>query len=140
MIQQPARPAATGHLLRQPEQRHVLVRPRTGEDDFDHAWQRALDDLEVDVERAEALLRDGHEDHGGPDARDGGPPTVTWTAPRLDAPLPDSMRERAERILERQLAVTGRLASAMTSSRRHMDVVDRLVPSDARPMYVDQAL
>jgi 2-phospho-L-lactate transferase/gluconeogenesis factor (CofD/UPF0052 family) len=50
------------------------------------------------------------------------------------------MRERAERILERQLAVTGRLSSAMTSSRRHLDVVARLVPSDARPMYLDQAL
>ncbi|MGJ7441889.1 hypothetical protein [Aquipuribacter sp. MA13-6] len=144
MIQQPSRPAATGHLFHRPDPRPAVVRPRTGDDDFDHAWQRALDDLEVDVERAEAMLRDSHEDHGGDQqggpGPDGAPPRVTWTAPRLDTPLPDSMRERAERILERQLLVTGRLSTAMTSSRRHMEVVDRLVPSDARPMYVDQAL
>ncbi|WP_380163592.1 hypothetical protein [Jannaschia sp. R86511] len=110
--------------------------PRSSGDDFDRAWQRALDDLELDVERAEAVLRDSHLEPGET------APTVTWTPPRLTHPLPDSMRERAERILERQLALAGRLATAMTSSRRHLDVVERIVPSDphSRPMYVDQAL
>ena len=64
-----------------------------------------------------------------------------WAPPTLRTPLPDTLRERAERLLERQLVVTGRLSAAMTSSRRHLDVVERLVPSDdPRPMYVDRAL
>lgn len=110
--------------------------PPRGADDFSAAWATALDELELEVDRAELLLRAEHsrtEPHL--------PAAVTaWAPPTLRTPLPDSMRERAERLLERQLAVTGRLATAMTSSRRHLDLVDRLVPSDARPMYLDQAL
>jgi hypothetical protein len=100
---------------------------------FAAAWRQALDELELEVDRAEAMLR---AEHDWQDLAASG--TTSWVAPRIPAPLPESMRERAERILERQLAVAGRLSTAMTSSRRHLDVVDRLVPSDARPMYVDQ--
>lgn len=106
-----------------------------GPDDFSAAWVTALDELEVEVDRAEQLLRAEHT-RTGTDL----PSAATWVPPSVRTPLPDSLRERAERLLERQLAVAGRLATAMTSSRRHLEVVDRLVPSDARPMYLDRAL
>lgn len=110
----------------------LVPRPATPPDDFDDAWHRALDELELEVDRAELLLRDGHAETAAQLPR--------WTPPTMRAPLPETLRERAERLLERQLAVTGRLAAAMTSSRRHLDLVEQLVPSDPRPMYVDQAL
>ena len=107
-------------------------------EDFATAWVRALDDLELEVDRAEQLLSAEHSRTSEVVADPGHAP---WVAPQLrGTPLPDTLRERAERLLERQLTVTGRLAVAMTSSRRHMDVVERLVPSDPRPMYVDQAM
>ncbi len=100
---------------------------------FDAAWARALDELELEVDRAEALLSAEHARTGEP-----GHALGAWVPPRLATPLPDTMVERAERLLERQLLVAGRLAAAMTSSRRHLDVVERLVDADPRPMYVDQ--
>ncbi|MFC3689490.1 hypothetical protein [Aquipuribacter hungaricus] len=116
-------------------------------DDFSAAWVQALDELELEVDRAELLLSAEHARTSGTTVRPAGtvaagPGTAAgpWVPPQLRTPLPDTLRERAERLLERQLLVTGRLAAAMTSSRRHMDVVERLVPSDPRPMYVDQAL
>ena len=105
-------------------------------DGFDPAWARALDELELEVDRAEQLLS---AEHARLDEAAACPP-APWLPPSLRTPLPDTLRERAERLLDRQLVVTGRLAAAMTSSRRHLDVVERLVPSDPRPMYVDQAL
>lgn len=123
---------------------------------FTAAWVRALDELELEVDRAEALLSAEHARAAGPAGAagraaraaradraqaDGSADAMApWVPPQLRTPLPDTLRERAERLLERQLVVTGRLAAAMTSSRRHLDVVERLVPSDPRPMYVDQAL
>lgn len=111
-------------------------------DDFSAAWVQALDELELEVDRAELLLSAEHARTSGTATPAAGPGTAAgpWVPPQLRTPLPDTLRERAERLLERQLLVTGRLAVAMTSSRRHMDVVERLVPSDPRPMYVDQAL
>lgn len=110
----------------------LVPRPTPPGDDFSAAWHDALDELELEVSRAEDLLRSGHAETAA-----SLPP---WTPPTLRAPLPDTLLERAERLLERQLVVAGRLSAAMTSSRRHLDVVERLVPSDPRPMYVDQAL
>ncbi|WP_336921769.1 hypothetical protein [Aquipuribacter sp. SD81] len=107
------------------------ARPSTGAD-FTAAWHAALDDLELEVERAEALLRALHSAEGVPDPV----PPGGWTPPAL-GPLPASLKERAEVLLDRQLAVTGRLGTAMTASRRHQDVVGRLVDHQPRPMYVD---
>lgn len=114
-----------------------MIEPRPAAEDFAGAWHRALDELELEVDRAEALLHAEHSRAASPAVV---MTTAAWTPPQLRTPLPDTLRERAERLLERQLTVVGRLSTAMTSSRRHLDVVDRLVPSDARPMYVDQAL
>ncbi len=105
---------------------------------FDAAWVRALDELELEVDRAEALLGAEHARVAElSEAMVGG---TAWVPPQLRVPLPETLHERAERLLERQLVVTGRLAAAMTSSRRHLELVERLVPGDPRPMYVDQAL
>lgn len=104
--------------------------------DFTVAWRAALDDMELEVERVEAMLRSLHSQpvHYAPGA---------WTPPQIAQPLPESMRERAEVLLERQLAAVSRLSVAMTSSRKHQQVVGRLVDNEAvkaRPMYVDQAM
>jgi hypothetical protein len=107
-------------------------------DRFEVAWTEALDELELDVDRAEALLCAEHA--RAAEVAETLVRSTAWVPPQLRTPLPETLRERAERLLERQLVVTGRLAAAMTSSRRHLDVVERLVPSDPRPMYVDQAL
>lgn len=119
-----------------------MIEPRHSPEDFSEAWHHALDELELEVDRAEDLLRAEHTrtDSSRADLVAGLGATTTWVPPVIRSPLPDSVRERAERILERQLTVVGRLSTAMTSSRKHLDVVERLVPSDARPMYVDQAL
>ena len=119
-----------------------MIEPRRDPEDFAGAWRHALDELELEVELAEDLLRAEHDrtDPSRADLLAGLGATTTWVPPVIRSPLPDTMRARAERILERQLTVTGRLSTAMTSSRKHLDVVERLVPSDSRPMYVDQAL
>lgn len=120
--------------------RHV-ARPT---EDFSVAWAQALDELELEVDRAERLLRAVHDpgSHHPGEAFDesGAALDVPWVAPRIREPLPASMVERAQLLLERQLATAGRLATAMTTSRRHMDVVETLARAESRPMYVDQAL
>ncbi|MFC5381498.1 hypothetical protein [Aquipuribacter nitratireducens] len=104
--------------------------------DFTAAWHAALDDLELEVDRAEALLHALHSPAGAADPV----PPGGWTPPAIGAPLPESLRERAELLLERQLSVAGRLSTAMTASRKHQDVVGRLVEREPRPMYVDARL
>jgi hypothetical protein len=105
--------------------------------DFTAAWHAALDELELEVDRAEELLRAVHGADGAPDPA----PVGGWTPPVVGAPLPESLRGRAEVLLDRQLAVAGRLSTAMTASRKHQDVVGRLVERAApRPMYVDARL
>lgn len=102
--------------------------------DFTVAWRQALDDMELEIERVEEMLRSLH--HTPAEL-----PTSAWTPPDIPQPLPASMRERAEILLERQLATVSKLSTAMTSSRKHQQVVDRLVDThEARPMYVDQAM
>ena len=122
----------------------VVPQPR-GDRDWTSVWAQALDDLELEVSRAERLLDSVHSNETthhpgeGYDA-DGGALDVPWVAPRIDAPLPAPLEERARLLLQRQLATAGRLAAAMTTSRRHLNVIDGLAQPASRPMYVDRAL
>ena len=122
----------------------TLPQPRGGQD-WTLAWTHALDDLELEVARAERLLdslhqhEESHHPGEGYDAQ-GGALDVPWVAPRIDAPLPASLEERARLLLQRQLATAGRFATAMTTSRRHLNVVEGLARPASRPMYVDRTL
>jgi hypothetical protein len=100
----------------------------TGE--WDAAWAGALDEMEIAVREAEALLTDAHRP--APIA------SATWTPPVGIGPLPAGLQERAHAILERQLAVAQALAAAMVRSRRQLRALATLVPAATHPpVFVD---
>lgn len=77
--------------------------------DFHAAWVTALERLEVDVELAEAMLAADHEVVE----------LAPWAAPPVRGPLPSDLEPRARLVLERQLAVTHRLAERLMENGRH---------------------
>jgi phytoene dehydrogenase-like protein len=105
------------------------------EPDWRAVWEATLADLEQDVEAAEAVLaavrRGDHEDL----------PTMlgSWAPPTGIAPLPESMLERAQLVLERQLRVIEDVANAATRSRQQNELSRRMRSDQApsRPLYVD---
>ena len=106
--------------------------------DWQDAWERALDDVEMDVERAERLLTSLHA------AGDAGAALSTlhgaWAAPAGLGPLPESLEERARTVLARQLDLADRLAAAAVHSRQQLAFARGAdVRPPARPLYVDAA-
>jgi hypothetical protein len=103
------------------------------------AWAAALDELELDIERAEALLS---RDHSVRDAHtDELLQGVTWTPPGDLPPLPAELVDRARAVLDRQTAVAAGLALAMTVNRRQALLAARMSAEvAARPAYVDRAV
>ena len=102
------------------------------------AWCRALQAVELDVEAAEALVARLHAEQD-----EGAPAEVlapAWTPPSLPGPLPGDLAERAERVLQRQLDVSRRLAEAMALARSHRRALAKLDASEPPPVYVDRAL
>lgn len=103
--------------------------------DFQHAWAAALEELELDVAAAEALLRSGHVDP---------PATVPadWQPPSGLGPLPEQLRERAAAVLRRQAAAAEQLARTIGTNRQQAAFAARLETGRAarRPAYVDRAL
>lgn len=96
------------------------------------AWSAALDDLELELERAEAML-----------ASQSVPPadiTRAWTPPALP-PIPPDMVERARMIHQRQLDMAGRMTARLGDLGRHAIVAQRMRPQQApsRPVLFDQA-
>ncbi len=109
--------------------------PAAAETAWRSAWEDALTALELDVDAVERMLTALHEGTGDlPEA------TGSWTPPTV-GPLPESMRERAQLVLARQLRVMEDVAHAAVRSRQHLEVQRRMRPDDAtsRPMYVDAA-
>ena len=102
--------------------------------DWQDSWVEALDTLELEVERAEALLRSAE----APEAAIGQRP---WQPPDL-GPLPDTLHARAVALLDRQLAAAEALTRAMLGARRHTELLGRLsgAEGDRRPVYVDRPL
>ena len=99
--------------------------------DWRAAWAGALDELELDVVRAEELLHD-------PAAAIEGPAAAWEPAPGL-GPLPEDLRARAGLLLDRQLAVAEALVKAMLGNRQHAELVERFVAHDeAGPAYLDR--
>jgi hypothetical protein len=104
----------------------------TGE--WHQAWTAALDELEADVDRVEALLADEHL------VRDL-PPADPWSPPAGLGPLPLDLRPRADAVLGRQIAATQAVALAITVNRRQAEMVTRIEAGQEprRPSYLDRA-
>lgn len=104
------------------------------EPSFEQAWRDALAGLELDLDRAESMLRV---------VQDGAPPQdVTglgsWAPPTGLGPLPESLVERARVVLARQLAVVEDLTTAAIHSRQRVELHRRLrADAVSRPLFVD---
>jgi hypothetical protein len=99
-------------------------------------WVAALDELEADVTRVEAMLAADHR------ARDH-PVNDPWHPPDGLGPLPLSLKPRADAILARQIAATQAIAVSLVANRRQAAMMDRIETGDphtARPAYVDCAM
>lgn len=103
---------------------------------WQHAWEAALAGLELDLHAAEALL---HAVHDG--THDDLPAALgSWTPPAGIGPLPATLAERAQLVLERQIAVIEQIAHATTRSRQHLEMQRRMADrAPSRPLFVDAA-
>lgn len=101
---------------------------------WDTAWVEALDDLEMDVVRADALILGEH-------ALVDGAPIPSFVPPVGLGPLPPALHDRACALLQRQIDTAAKLARAMVDTRQHMALAGKLEigRGPARPMYVDSA-
>jgi hypothetical protein len=100
------------------------------------AWSAALDELEMDVEEAEAVLTGDHMLRETP-LRD------AWRPPAGLGPLPLDLRPRADAILARQLATAENITRALATNRRQAAVTARIETGGqaaARPSYIDCAM
>jgi hypothetical protein len=102
--------------------------------EWDLAWARALDALELDLEQTELLLR---ADHVNRDVA-----LQPFTPPVGLGVLPNSLEARARALLQRQIETSAQLAQAMHTTRRQLSLLNRMeTGSDGgRPLYVDSAV
>jgi hypothetical protein len=103
--------------------------------DWHAAWVAALDELELDLDTAQALLeevRRGRET----------PAVDPWSPPPGLGPLPLDLAPRADAILTRQLHMAAELAAGISHNRRQATVASRLEHGRgaARPAYLDCAM
>ena len=97
---------------------------------WDAAWEAALTALELDVASAEGMLALDHI----ADA----PPRDPWAPPVGLGPLPASLADRAQALLDRQIETGRRLAEAAELSRRHSRAAQALRSGPPSvPVYLD---
>ncbi len=100
------------------------------QDPIVEAWEVALDRIELDLIRIERALASG-------DVSD----VEEWDVPTLSGLLPESLRERATDLHERQRAVLDRLGEKVRSTVQQQavaDEVDRATgQGPSRPAYID---
>lgn len=101
--------------------------------DLRSPWECALDELEAEVDRAEALVAPGflldsaQDDH-----------VSLWTPPAGLGPLPAEHAERAAQILDRQADLVPRVEEAARAARTHLRAVGSLrTTSPTASVYVD---
>ena len=101
-------------------------------------WRQALDELEDDVLQAEAALVPGRADA----VASWGRRIEDWVPPTDVGPLPEDLRERAARLLQRQLAVAEELVERILQSQRQRDLAARMSYAPSRPVasFVDRGL
>jgi hypothetical protein len=100
------------------------------------AWSAALDELEMDVAEAEALIAGDHL------LRDT-PTSDPWRPPAGLGPLPLDLRPRADAILARQISTAEQITRALATNRRQAAVTARIETGSApasRPSYIDCAM
>ncbi len=101
--------------------------------DWDQAWSAALSDLELAADEAERLLSLAHLPSTTEVAQ-----VSTWRPPHGLGPMPLSLRERAQALVDRQIDLARRTAEAARMSRRQARVADVLATRPpARPVYLD---
>ncbi|HEY0237775.1 MAG TPA: hypothetical protein VGC37_03945 [Friedmanniella sp.] len=114
----------------------VVTRPAAEAADlpgWDHAWSAALSELELAADEAERLLSLAHLPSTTEVAK-----VAAWRPPHGLGPLPLSLRERAQALVDRQLDLARRTAEAARMSRRQARVADVLATRPpARPVYLD---
>ena len=96
--------------------------------DWHAAWVEALDRLELDVERADQMLRANDPE-----------PMPPWEPPALHVSMPEDLLPRARLILERQLVVAEDIARAVTTTQRHRALAARISANNPPevPVYLD---
>jgi hypothetical protein len=103
--------------------------------DWRDAWTAALDEMELDVAAAEAMLSDIHRyaEHA---------PATLWKAPTDLGALPLELRPRADEILTRQLVAAEEIARRMVATKQQMAMTSRIETGEAskRPAYLDCAM
>jgi hypothetical protein len=101
---------------------------------WSQAWSAALDDLELEVERAEAMLRADALPAAGL------PGETTWRPPALPQ-IPPDLVERARGIHARQLDVAARMTRRLGDLGRQSVLTDRIETGRVRPrpQLVDRA-
>jgi len=104
-------------------------------EDWRGAWKAALDELELDVARTEAMLADEHRNAVTP-------PADLWRPPTELGALPLELKPRADEILTRQLKVAAEIGRRLTANRQQMAMTSRIETGEAvkRPVYVDYAM
>ena len=104
-------------------------------EDWRGAWTAALDELELDVSRVEAMLTDEHR-HAET------APADLWRPPTELGALPLELKPRADEILTRQLKAAEEIARRLTANRQQMAMTSRIETGEAvkRPVYVDRAM
>lgn len=96
-------------------------------------WERALGEVESDLDDAEALVAPGYLLDAAPAVTLGG-----WTPPTGLGPMPAELAERALAILDRQTRLTPRLEEAARAARSHLRAVGSMRTNDtSTSVYVD---
>jgi hypothetical protein len=106
------------------------VRDAVEQDRLRAVWEIELDRLELDVIRAERLLK-------GLDSL----PTDPWSPPIIPGQIPVDLAARAQELLDRQDRVTADLGRALAAAQTQVAYADRaqrLVGRDPSvPVYLD---
>jgi len=99
------------------------------EDRIRAVWEIELDRLELDVVRAERLLK-------GLQAL----PTDPWIPPAVPGPMPADLVTRAQDLIDRQDRATARLRDSLSAAQQQIAYADRVSDSLGRPtapVYLD---
>jgi hypothetical protein len=93
-------------------------------------WEAELDRLELDVLRAERLLKGLSTLSAEP-----------WAPPSIPYSIPGDLVERAQALLDRQQQTTAELGRALTSAQKQIAYGDRVTDAvglgPAGPVYLD---
>ncbi|MGV8846778.1 hypothetical protein [Tessaracoccus sp.] len=94
------------------------------------SWASVIDELRRDTAKNERLL---NHDFADALVTEYDAQTVPWSPPEGLGSIPSDLRSEAALVLQRQLDVAERLASAITVSRRQQQMAGRIVGGTSAP-------